>query len=194
MLPKAWYAHSALKWLVLVNFINLLVLYARYVASSRPIWNMNNLTLLSLTGLFLISCLLIVSGWRVSVNPALMKSGLDLNLVVFCYLLLVDFNLIVTPGILTIALIVSIVGVPEAYVPRNNLIGVRIPLTFASDENWRKTNVFGARLLTAMSYLALLFFGRANQALFFTVFLTLLILSTLVVFGYSYRLSRKLLR
>ncbi|MCH4129627.1 SdpI family protein [Lactiplantibacillus pentosus] len=104
-----------------------------------------------------------------------------------------DFNLIVTPGVLTIALIVSIVGVPEAYVPRNNLIGVRIPLTFASDENWRKTNVFGARLLTAMSYLTLLFFGRANQALFFTVFLSLLILSTLVVFGYSYRLSRKLL-
>ncbi|EQM55239.1 membrane protein [Lactiplantibacillus plantarum EGD-AQ4] len=193
MLPKTWYAHSALKWLVLVNFINLLVLYARDVASSHPIWNMNNLTLLSLTGLFLISCLLIVSGWRVSVNPALMKSGLDLDLVVFCYLLLVDFNLIVTPGILTIALIVSIVGVPEAYVPRNNLIGVRIPLTFASDENWRKTNVFGARLLTAMSYLTLLFFGRANQALFFIVFLTLLILSTLVVFGYSYRLSRKLL-
>lgn len=77
---------------------------------------------------------------------------LDLNLVLGIYGLLywiqpAFFNLTrpATPLVLVGGLF-SVLAIPMGYVPRNSLIGIRIPQTFASPTAWRKTNVLGARL------------------------------------------------
>ena len=86
-----------------------------------------------------------------------------------------------------IGLMLSIVG---NYLPKckqNYTIGIKIPWTLNSEENWNKTHRFAGRLWLVCGLLIMLtgFFGG------FWVFLPIVLIMVLVPFIYSYLLHRK---
>ena len=86
-----------------------------------------------------------------------------------------------------IGLVLSIVG---NYLPKckqNYTIGIKIPWTLNSEENWNKTHRFAGRLWLVCGLLIMLtgFFGG------FWVFLPIVLIMVLVPFIYSYLLHRK---
>lgn len=146
MIPEKWQQTLGVKLLVVVNLINLVILAVVKLGNRGPVWRVRNAPLAVVGGLFLIGLSLILickqnSNWRKGTYL-----GADINLTVLFYLLLIDFNRIVTIGFALIALIISIVALPMAYVPRNFLVGIRIPWNYLSEENWHRTNVLAGRL------------------------------------------------
>ncbi|WP_261978499.1 SdpI family protein [Lactiplantibacillus plantarum] len=118
--------------------------------------------------------------------------GADINLTVLFYLLLIDFNRISTLGFALIAIIISIVALPMAYTSRNRLVGIRIPWTYLSEENWHRTNVLAGRLF-GISGPLLVAMGKMSTDSFLNAFVTIIVLVVILTVGYSYRLSKKLI-
>ena len=86
-----------------------------------------------------------------------------------------------------IGLILAIVG---NYLPKckqNYTIGIKIPWTLSSEENWNKTHRFAGILWVVCGFMIMLtgFFGGI------WLFLPVVLLMVLVPFAYSYRLHRK---
>ena len=86
-----------------------------------------------------------------------------------------------------IGLVLAIIG---NYLPKckqNYTIGIKIPWTLSSDENWNKTHRFAGRLWVVCGLVILLtgFFGG------FWIFLGIVLLMVLAPFIYSYSLHRK---
>lgn len=76
------------------------------------------------------------------------------------------------------------------YLPKckqNHTIGIRIPWTLNSEENWNKTHRFAGRLWVICGLIILLtgFFGG------FVIFFVVLILMVIIPFIYSYRIYKK---
>ncbi len=156
------------------------------------VWRVRNAPLAVVGGLFLIGISLILickqnSNWRKGTYL-----GADINLTVLFYLLLIDFNRISTIGFALIAIIISIVALPMAYVSRNLLVGIRIPWTYLSEENWHRTNVLAGRLF-GISGPLLVAMGKMSTKSFLNVFVTIIVLVVILTVGYSYRLSKKLI-
>ncbi|KZT78113.1 hypothetical protein Nizo1840_2815 [Lactiplantibacillus plantarum] len=189
MIPEKWQQTLGVKLLVVVNLINLVILAVVKLGNRGPVWRVRNAPLAVVGGLFLIGLSLILickqnSNWRKGTYL-----GADINLTVLFYLLLIDFNRIVTIGF---ALIISIVALPMAYVPRNFLVGIRIPWTYLSEENWHRTNVLAGRLF-GISGPLLVAMGKMSTKSFLNVFVILIVLVVILTVGYSYRLSKKLI-
>ena len=92
---------------------------------------------------------------------------------------------VVTP--VFVGLVLAIVG---NYLPKckqNYTIGIKIPWTLNSEENWNKTHRFAGRLWTVCGLVIMLtgFFGG------FWIFLGVVLLMVLAPFIYSYMLHRK---
>ena len=92
---------------------------------------------------------------------------------------------VVTP--IFVGLVLAIVG---NYLPKckqNYTIGIKIPWTLNSEENWNKTHRFAGRLWMVCGLVVMLtgFFGG------FWIFFGIVLLMVLAPFIYSYRLHRK---
>ncbi|KZU13563.1 hypothetical protein Nizo2264_1507 [Lactiplantibacillus plantarum] len=192
MIPEKWQQTLGVKLLIMVNLINLVILVVIKLASGGPMWQIRNAPLAVVGGLFLIGISLILickqnSNWRKGTYL-----GADINLTVLFYLLLIDFNRISAIGFALIAIIISIVALPMAYTSRNRLVGIRIPWTYLSEENWHRTNVLAGRLF-GISGPLLVAMGKMPTDSFLNVFVTIIVLVVILTVGYSYRLSKKLI-
>ncbi|MGX6428347.1 SdpI family protein [Levilactobacillus yonginensis] len=67
---------------------------------------------------------------------------------------LTRLTVISNPSVL--GLIWLILAVALAYVPRNHLVGIRLPWTYDSDRVWQQTNLLGARLVLGTGCLTIL--------------------------------------
>jgi len=117
----------------------------------------------------------------------------DLNVVLFLYSLVF---LIWPRALLTtrqphqvgvIAMIVlSIIAAILPYVPRNRLVGIRIPWTYNSPVIWHKVNVLGGQVMLVVSLLSLLAFG-INQSWFIAILGigTVVLVGTTIWYGYE---------
>ncbi|MFC6274745.1 SdpI family protein [Levilactobacillus tangyuanensis] len=117
----------------------------------------------------------------------------DLNVVLFLYSLVF---LIWPRALLTtrqphqvgvIAMIVlSIIAAILPYVPRNRLVGIRIPWTYNSPVIWHKVNVLGGQVMLVVSLLSLLAFG-INQSWFIVILTigTVVLVGTTIWYGYE---------
>lgn len=72
---------------------------------------------------------------------------------------------------------------------RNRWIGIRVPWTLGSDENWARTHRFGGALFVTSGLLALLFAVLAPVYVATGVALVALLAASLVATVYSYRLA-----
>ncbi|MCS6158132.1 SdpI family protein [Lactiplantibacillus plantarum] len=192
MIPEKWQQTLGVKLLIMVNLINLVILVVIKLANGGPMWQIRNAPLAVVGGLFLIGISLILICKQ---NPNWRKGtylGADINLTVLFYLLLIDFNRISTIGFALIAIIISIVALPMAYTSHNRLVGIRIPWTYLSEENWHRTNVLAGRLF-GISGPLLVAMGKMSTDSFLNVFVTIIVLVVILTVGYSYRLSKKLI-
>jgi len=192
MIPEKWQQTLGVKLFIMVNLINLVILAVIKLASGAPVWRVRNAPLAVVGGLFLIGISLILICKQ---NPNWRKGtylGADINLTVLFYLLLIDFNRISTIGFALIAIIISIVALPMAYTSRNRLVGIRIPWTYLSEENWHRTNVLAGRLF-GISGPLLVAMGKMSTDSFLNAFVTIIVLVVILTVGYSYRLSKKLI-
>jgi len=75
-------------------------------------------------------------------------------------------------------------------IKRNFFVGIRTPWTLVSDENWKKTHVFGGKVFIAAGVVSLIaaFFGSVTS---FIVLIASVLASTLATFVYSYLVFRK---
>ncbi|MDV3523861.1 SdpI family protein [Lactiplantibacillus plantarum] len=79
-----------------------------------------------------------------------------------------------------------------AYTSRNRLVGIRIPWTYLSEENWHRTNVLAGRLF-GISGPLLVAMGKMSTDSFLNVFVAIIVLVVILTVGYSYQLSKKLI-
>jgi uncharacterized membrane protein len=73
---------------------------------------------------------------------------------------------------------------------RNYFIGIRLPWTLASDENWDKTHKYGKKVFIILSFLILInsfFLGNV----IFTIFMAEMIIAMLAICIYSYMEFKK---
>lgn len=84
-----------------------------------------------------------------------------------------------------LGLIWLILAVALAYAPRNHLIGIRLPWTYASDRVWRQTNLLGARLILGTGCLTILANGLGGFKWGIGMFLVGLIGMCIAVIPYS---------
>ena len=192
MIPEKWQRTLGVKLMVLVNFVNLIILMVVKLSSGGPAWQIKTIPIAVVGVLFLIGSGLILicnrhPSWRTGTYL-----GADINLTVLFYLLLIDFNRISMIGFVLIAMLISIVALPMAYIPRNYSVGIRIPWTFMSEGNWHRTNVLAGRLF-GLSGPLLVAMGRVSTSLFLTMFVSILLLNAILTMVYSYRLSKKLI-
>ena len=118
--------------------------------------------------------------WVIPVLSAL------LHVLVYCAALGKDVRMEVVMPVF-IGLLLTVVG---NYLPKckqNYTIGIKIPWTLNSEENWNRTHRFAGRLWTVCGLAIMLtgFFGG------FWVFLPIVLLMVLVPLFYSYSLHRK---
>ena len=118
--------------------------------------------------------------WVIPVLSAL------LHVLVYCAALGKDVRMEVVMPVF-IGLLLTVVG---NYLPKckqNYTIGIKIPWTLNSEENWNRTHRFAGRLWTVCGLAIMLtgFFGG------FWVFLPIVLLMVLVPIFYSYSLHRK---
>lgn len=76
------------------------------------------------------------------------------------------------------------------YLPKckpNPYMGIKLPWTFASEENWRKTHRFGGKVWVVCGFLAIFAGLTQNNVLFGVV----LLISIVLPCGYSYREYKK---
>lgn len=120
----------------------------------------------------------------------------DLNVVLFLYSLIF---LIWPTALLTtrqphqvgvvVMIFLSIIAAILPYVPRNHLVGIRIPWTYNSPVIWHKVNVLGGQVMLVVSLLSLLALG-INQSWFIAI----LTIGTVVLVGttiwYAYELAK----
>ena len=109
-----------------------------------------------------------------------------LHVITYCVALGKEVRMEVVMPIL-IGLVLTVVG---NYLPKckqNYTIGIKIPWTLSSEENWNKTHRFAGRLWTVCGLAIMLtgFFGG------FWVFLPIVLLMVLAPTIYSYMLHRK---
>jgi len=143
-----------------------------------------------ITGLYLISLLLpfALTNWLDAKVVAALTADLT---VVFCLYIAVQFfwSAALQPANVMghlggVGILLSLIGIPGAYLPRNHVIGVRLPWTYASADVWRQTNVLGARLFLVMGVASLLA-GLRGTTWFNGTLLTGLIGVTLLTIGYA---------
>ncbi|MDV0430850.1 SdpI family protein [Lactiplantibacillus sp. DA1] len=192
MIPKRWQQTLGVKLIVVMNFINLVILAVSKLASGEPVWQVRNAPLAVVGVLFVFGISLILFCNQYPNRRKGVYLGADINLTVLLYLLLIDLNRISTIDFALIAMIISIVALPMAYVPRNRLVGIRIPWTYLSEENWHRTNVLAGRLF-GISGPLLVAMGNVSTKTFLNVFVTIIVLIVILTVGYSYRLSKKLI-
>jgi len=86
-----------------------------------------------------------------------------------------------------VGLVLTIVGIYLPKCKQNYTIGIKIPWTLDSEENWNRTHRFAGRLWVVCGLVLMLtgFFGG------FWVFLPVVLVMVLVPLGYSYLLHRK---
>jgi len=88
------------------------------------------------------------------------------------------------------ALLFCFIGWLLPQIKRNFFIGIRTPWTLVSDENWKKTHIFGGKVFIAAGVISLLaaFFGSVAS---FIVLISSVLLATVVTIVYSYLIFRK---
>ncbi len=75
--------------------------------------------------------------------------------------------------------------------PQNHTIGIKLPWTLESAENWNKTHRFAGKLWTVSGFAILLLCTVKNTTAMFIALLTILLADALVTALYSYMLYRK---
>jgi len=191
MMQKNIYDMLIVRLIVFVNLINLIILISIKFTKIPFLLDASNVPALMVIFLFLIATFLTTLFKRNLKRRQMFNLGIDIHLVIFLYLLTIDFNLFSNIGFFVVALITSIVGIPMAYVPQNHFIGVRIYWTYLSEDNWYRTNILAARLLSFSGMLPLIL-DKFVPGTFLPVFIALNVLFIAYIIFYSYNLSKKI--
>lgn len=87
-------------------------------------------------------------------------------------------------------IIFSLLGVIMMYMPRNGVIGIRIPSTAASPVIWHKTNVLGGRLFFLLGMVILLVAGLLGDTWGLIVMGVGTVIMAVVTVSYGHHLSK----
>jgi uncharacterized membrane protein len=87
------------------------------------------------------------------------------------------------------AVMFFLIGIALEKTKRNWFIGIRTPWAMTSDDNWKKTHRFGAKLFKGVAILTVLLLLVPDYA--FHGFIAAIILMVIIVYAYSYMEYRK---
>ncbi|MDR2897570.1 MAG: SdpI family protein [Spirochaetaceae bacterium] len=95
-------------------------------------------------------------------------------------------------ALLIVGMLILVIGNYLPKTRRNYFVGVRVPWTLKSEENWNKTHRIAGRLWTAGGLLLIIiaFAMQGVPALMFTLTMVLVTLMTVIPIIYSYRLYK----
>lgn len=86
-----------------------------------------------------------------------------------------------------LGIIASLIGIPMPYLPRNGIIGIRLPWTKDSDEIWKKTNLLGARILLCAGATSFILGGLGEDWFKVSIMIGIVIMGVSTTW-YSYKL------
>ena len=90
--------------------------------------------------------------------------------------------------IIGISVLIYYFGTLLMHLPRNWFVGFRTPWSLSNDNNWQRTNRLGGRLFRLCAVLAWLGLLWPESGIW--IFISALIVSALIGFGYSFYLFR----